>query len=99
MLKRGVQVDYVFCNLCGAAHRLGVLKVMKVVADLWSYGTRPRLYEVDFQPIAAELREKTRSLHWQIVLKRQMIRAAVALHGRHYRAARLLHPTKSRGRP
>ncbi len=79
MLKRGVQVDYVFCNLGGAAHRLGVLKVMKVVADLWSYGTRPRLYEVDFQPIAAELREKTRPLHWQIVLKRQMVRAAVAL--------------------
>ena len=26
MLKRGVQLDYVFCNLGGAAHRLGVLR-------------------------------------------------------------------------
>src|SRR5262249_36497759 len=31
MLKRGVELDYLFCNLGGAAHRLGVLKVMKVV--------------------------------------------------------------------
>lgn len=76
MLKRGVELDYVFCNLGGAAHRLGVLKVMSVVAGLWSYGSRPRLYEVDFQPVAAELREKVPDQHWQIVLKRQMVRAA-----------------------
>ena len=38
MLKRGVQLDYVFCNLGGAAHRLGVLKVMKALAERWSYG-------------------------------------------------------------
>lgn len=86
MLKRGVQLDYVFCNLGGMAHRLGVLKVMKVVSDLWSYGTRPQLYEVDFQPVAAELREKARSPHWQILLKRQMVRAAVAIARRTGRA-------------
>jgi thiamine biosynthesis protein ThiI len=79
MLKRGVALDYVFCNLGGAAHRLGVLKVMKVIADRWSYGYKPQLYEIDFQPIAAELREKTGAQHWQIVLKRQMVRAALLL--------------------
>jgi thiamine biosynthesis protein ThiI len=76
MLKRGVELDYVFCNLGGTAHRLGVLKVMKVLADLWSYGSRPRLHEIDFQPVAAELREKVKDQHWQIVLKRQMVRVA-----------------------
>jgi thiamine biosynthesis protein ThiI len=76
MLKRGVALDYVFCNLGGSAHRLGVLKVMKVIADRWSYGYRPKLYELDFQPVAAELREKTQTQNWQIVLKRQMVRAA-----------------------
>jgi thiamine biosynthesis protein ThiI len=79
MLKRGVELDYVFCNLGGAAHRLGVLKVMKVIADLWSYGYKPRLFEIDFQPLAAELKEKTRTQNWQIVLKRQMVRAAMVL--------------------
>ena len=76
LLKRGVELDYVFCNLGGAAHRLGVLKVMKVLADRWSYGYRPRLYEIDFQPIADELRAKVRDQHWQIILKRQMVRVA-----------------------
>lgn len=75
MLKRGVQLDYLFCNLGGAAHRLGVLKVMKVVADHWSYGYKPRLFEVDLQPLILELQEKNRPRNWQIVLKRLMLRA------------------------
>jgi thiamine biosynthesis protein ThiI len=87
MLKRGVELDYVFCNLGGAAHRLGVLKVMKVIADLWSYGYRPRLFELDFQPIAAELRVNVRAQNWQIILKRQMVRAAVILARRYRRLA------------
>lgn len=79
MLKRGVQLDYLFCNLGGAAHRLGALKVMKVVADLWSYGYRPRLYEVDLQPLIPELQEKNLPRNWQIVLKRLMLRAGEAV--------------------
>jgi len=75
MLKRGVRLDYLFCNLGGAAHRLGVLKVMKVIADRWSYGTRPRLFEVDFQPLLEELQAKNHPRNWQIVLKRLMLRA------------------------
>lgn len=75
MLKRGVQLDYLFCNLGGAAHRLGVLKVMKVVADLWSYGYKPRLFEVDLQPLIPELQERNRPRNWQIVLKRLMLKA------------------------
>jgi thiamine biosynthesis protein ThiI len=74
MLKRGVQLDYVFCNMAGSAHRLGVLKVAKVIAERWSYGYRPTLHEVDFEPIAKLVREKARPAHWQIVLKRFMLR-------------------------
>jgi thiamine biosynthesis protein ThiI len=48
---------------------------MKVVADRWSYGTRPRLFEVDFQPLVAELQAKNHPRNWQIVLKRLMLRA------------------------
>jgi thiamine biosynthesis protein ThiI len=75
MLKRGVRLDYLFCNLGGAAHRLGVLQVMKVIAERWSYGTRPRLFEVDFQPLVEELQAKNHPRNWQIVLKRLMVRA------------------------
>jgi thiamine biosynthesis protein ThiI len=79
MLKRGVQLDYVFCNLGGAAHRLGVLKVMKRIAERWSYGTSPRLHEVDLSPLVPELRKKVQPTNWQIVLKRLILRAGAAV--------------------
>ncbi|HEV8581715.1 MAG TPA: THUMP domain-containing protein [Thermoanaerobaculia bacterium] len=79
MLKRGVQLDYVFCNLGGAAHRLGVLKVMKLIAERWSYGTSPHLHEVDLAPLVADLRQKVRPTNWQIVLKRLILRAGTAV--------------------
>lgn len=79
MLKRGVRLDYLFCNLGGTAHRMGVLKVMKVIAERWSYGSRPRLFEVDFQPLIAELQATSHPRNWQIVLKRLMVRAAEQL--------------------
>lgn len=79
MLKRGVQLDYLFCNLGGASHRLGVLKVMKVIADRWSYGYRPRLYEIDLRPLLQDLQEKNHPRNWQIVLKRLMLHAGERL--------------------
>jgi thiamine biosynthesis protein ThiI len=79
LLKRGVQLDYVFCNLGGTAHRLGALRVMRVIAERWSYGYRPRLHEIDFRPLAAQLQERTRSRDWQLHLKRLMLRSADAL--------------------
>jgi thiamine biosynthesis protein ThiI len=79
LLKRGVQLDYVFCNLGGTAHRLGALRVLRVIAEHWSYGYRPRLHEIDLAPLAAQLQERTRSRDWQIHLKRLMLRAADAL--------------------
>src|SRR3954454_10060910 len=79
MLKRGVQLDYVFCNLGGAAHWLGVLKVMRSVAERWSYGYSPRLHEVDLSPLVVDLREKVTPANWQIVLKRLILRAGAAV--------------------
>jgi thiamine biosynthesis protein ThiI len=74
--RRGVALEHVFCNLGGAAHELGVLRVMKVVAERWSAGARSWLHAVDFAAVAAELRERTEPRYWQVLLKRQMLRAA-----------------------
>ena len=79
LLRRGVSLDYLFCNLGGIAHRRGVLRVMKVLADLWSYGERPHLYEVDFQPVVEEIQAKVLPKYWQVVLKRLMLRAGERL--------------------
>jgi tRNA uracil 4-sulfurtransferase len=76
LLKRGVALDYVFCNLGGDAYERAVVHVGKAVADDWSYGTRPRLHVVDFAGVLAELRAQTRDSYWQLVLKRLMYRAA-----------------------
>lgn len=76
MLKRGVQLDYVFCNLAGDAYERSVLQVAKVLADDWSYGTSPRLFVVDFNDVVDELRARSHPKFWQLVLKRLMYRTA-----------------------
>ena len=76
MLKRGIAQDYVFCNLGGDAYERAVVQVAKVLADDWSYGTRPRLHVVDFAGPLQALREHARERYWQVVLKRLMYRAA-----------------------
>ena len=76
MLKRGISLDYVFCNLGGATHEQGALSVAKVLADRWSYGEKPHFHAVDFAPIAADLMERTQTRYWQVHLKRSMLRVA-----------------------
>jgi thiamine biosynthesis protein ThiI len=76
LLRRGVSLDYVFCNLGGRSHLHGVLRVAKLLADQWSYGERPRLHALDFEGLAAELRGHVERRYWQVVLKRLMLRAA-----------------------
>lgn len=79
LLKRGVSLDYVFCNLGGDAYERAVVHVAKVVADDWSYGSNPRLHVVDFAETLTELRAKSLSRYWQVVLKRLMYRVASAI--------------------
>lgn len=75
-LRRGIEVDYVFCNLGGAAYRRMVLEVAKVLADGWSYGSRPRLHVLDFTDVVEAMRRGARPSYLQVVLKRLMYRAA-----------------------
>ncbi len=79
MLKRGVALDYVFCNLGGAAYERSVVQVAKVLADDWSYGRRPRLHVVDFGAVVDHMRERVKPSYWQVVLKRLMYRTASAI--------------------
>ena len=76
LLKRGVALDYVFCNLGGTTHQQGVLRVAQVLAQRWSYGDRPNLHAIDFGDVARELQAKTARRFWQVLLKRLMLRAA-----------------------
>ncbi|MGD8497182.1 MAG: tRNA uracil 4-sulfurtransferase ThiI [Gemmatimonadales bacterium] len=82
LLRRGVALDYVFCNLGGDAYRRLVVEVAKHLADDWSYGTRPRLFVLDFGPVVDELRRAVQGPYLQVALKRQMYRAAEAIADR-----------------
>lgn len=76
MLKRGIQLEYVFCNLAGAAYERSVVMVARVLAEEWSHGYRPRLHVVDFEEALDSLRERVTPRYWQVVLKRLMYQAA-----------------------
>ena len=80
-LKRGVALDYVFCNLGGDAYERAVLHVAKFLADEWSFGSAPKLHVIDFGPPLDELRAQARQSYWQVVLKRLMYRAAEQVAG------------------
>ena len=79
LLKRGVALDYVFCNLAGPAFERSVIQVAKVLADRWSYGDQPRIHIVDFSEPVRELQDRVTPRYWQVVLKRLMYRAAEAV--------------------
>lgn len=76
LLKRGVALDYVFCNLAGPASERSVIRVAKLIADRWSYGDRPRIHILDFADPVRELQRRVAPRYWQVVLKRLMYRAA-----------------------
>ncbi len=82
LLKRGVPLDYVFCNLGGPAFERSVIRVTKVLTDHWSHGDRPRMHVVDFDEAVRELQRRVTPRYWQVVLKRLMYRAADAVAAR-----------------
>ncbi len=79
LLRRGVALDYVFCNLGGATHQRGTLRVMHALASRWCYGQHPRLHAVDFAELSAHLQRHTEPRYWQVILKRLMLRAGEAV--------------------
>lgn len=78
-LRRGVRLDYVFFNLGGAAYERMVVEVAKILADRWSYGTRPRLHVLEFAPVVEAMRARAKPAYLQVVLKRMMYRAAARI--------------------
>jgi thiamine biosynthesis protein ThiI len=81
MLRRGIALDYVFCNLGGEAYRRMVLEIAKVLTERWSHGTSPIVHIVDFEPVVDELKRVVRPALLQVALKRQMYRAADRIAG------------------
>jgi thiamine biosynthesis protein ThiI len=75
-LKRGVACDFLFCNMGGKATERQCLQVTKVLVDLWGPSTKARFYSIDFNPVIDEIKKISDPGYRQILLKRQMYRAA-----------------------
>ncbi len=76
IMKRGVAVDYVFCNLGGGAYERMVLQVTRALVERWAFGCRPRLHVLEFAPVVAELKRVVSPGYWQVLLKRLMYQCA-----------------------
>ncbi|HEU4430652.1 MAG TPA: tRNA uracil 4-sulfurtransferase ThiI [Myxococcota bacterium] len=76
MMRRGLALEFAFFNLGGRTHRAGTLRVMHALATRWAYGTHPRLHAVDFDAVSRDLQAHAEPRYWQVILKRQMLRAA-----------------------
>ncbi|SME97491.1 thiamine biosynthesis protein ThiI [Pseudobacteriovorax antillogorgiicola] len=74
MMKRGVSLDYVFCNLAGGAYERSVLAVVKGLCERWSHGTRPKVHVLDFSPVVKAIDEHVSPHYSQVVLKRLFYR-------------------------
>lgn len=82
MLKRGLQLDYLFYNMGDQEHASQVFEIVKKLTSRWSYGSEPRLFMLDLRPWVHELRERTDPKLWQVLLKRLMVIGAQELTDR-----------------
>jgi thiamine biosynthesis protein ThiI len=76
MMRRGLRSHFLFFNLGGSAHEVGV---KQVVSHLWRrYGSSHsvKFISVPFEGVVAEIMRSVNHRHWGVVLKRQMLMAA-----------------------
>jgi thiamine biosynthesis protein ThiI len=85
--KRGVELDYLFCNLAGESYEKSVLGLAKLLTDQWSSGTAPRLFVVNMEAVTHEIRTKVKPSHAQVILKRAFYRLAEKVAARTEAAA------------
>ncbi|WP_111977043.1 tRNA uracil 4-sulfurtransferase ThiI [Algibacillus agarilyticus] len=76
MIRKGSRTHYLFFNLGGREHEIGVKQVAYYIWDKFGASHRVKFIAVDFQPIVAEILENTSSGLMGVVLKRMMLRAA-----------------------
>lgn len=76
LMKRGVEVDFLYCRIGSEAAERRALRVAKRLTDDWGAGSRPDFHVVDFQAVVAGLKRDAAPDLWQVLLKRSMLRAA-----------------------
>ena len=76
MMKRGIRTHFLFFNLGGQTHEVGVKQVTKFIWDKFGSSHRVRFISVPFDPLVQEILTKVENSQMGVVLKRIMYRAA-----------------------
>ena len=76
MLQRGILPHFVFFNLGGRAHELGVRQVAHYLWEKYAASHRLRFISVPFEGVVAEILQNVDNSQMGVVLKRMMLRAA-----------------------
>ncbi|KZX01825.1 tRNA s(4)U8 sulfurtransferase [Pseudoalteromonas luteoviolacea] len=75
MIRKGARTHFLFFNLGGAAHEIGVKQVSHYLWKQYSSTHRVKFITVDFEPVVAEILENVENSQMGVVLKRMMMRA------------------------
>ncbi|WP_461480584.1 tRNA uracil 4-sulfurtransferase ThiI [Porticoccus sp.] len=81
MTRRGLRTHYLFFNLGGRAHEVGVKEVAFYLWNKFGSSHRVRFITVPFEAVVGEILGKVRNAEMGVVLKRMMLRAATQIAG------------------
>ncbi|KAB2825482.1 tRNA uracil 4-sulfurtransferase ThiI [Aliivibrio finisterrensis] len=73
-IKRGSKVHYMFFNLGGPAHEIGVKQVSHFLWKKYGSSAKVKFISVDFEPVVAEILEKVDDGQMGVILKRMFMR-------------------------
>lgn len=76
MMRRGLRTHFLFFNLGGTAHEVGVRQVVHYLWERYGSSHNAKFISVPFDGVIAEIMKSVNHRHWGVVLKRQMLKAA-----------------------
>ncbi len=89
MMRRGIRSHFLFFNLGGTAHEVGVRQVVHYLWQRYGASHSVKFISVPFDGVVAEIMRSVNHRHWGVVLKRQMLKAAAEI-ARDYSATGLV---------
>lgn len=78
-IRRGLRVNYLFFNMGGTAHEIGVKTESYYLWDKYASSHRVKFITVPFEPIVGQILERTHHCVRGVILKRMMVRVASKL--------------------
>ncbi len=76
MMRRGLRSHFLFFNLGGQAHEVGVKQVVSYLWQRYGSSHSVKFISVPFEGVVAEIMQSVNHRHWGVVLKRMMLKAA-----------------------